>query len=189
MPYKNRPPCSMTHCDKLVNARGLCSMHYYRLRNNGDPNVVQPRRRADCSVPACTAKAWSKSLCSKHLARLQRHGSTDDPRQTVDERFWSKVNKNGPDAPQSWDGAPLDGQCWTWGGSHNETGHGLFFPARREPEGAHRYAYRTLVGSIPDGLFLDHLCRRPSCVNPAHLEPVTPAENTRRGSVARKEIA
>lgn len=45
---------------------------------------------------------------------------------------------------------------------------------------AHRIVYRDLVGPIPDGLTLDHLCLNPRCVNPAHLEPVTRAENARR---------
>jgi hypothetical protein len=38
---------------------------------------------------------------------------------------------------------------------------------------AHRYVYSTLVGAIPKGLQIDHLCRVPRCVNPDHLEPVT----------------
>lgn len=41
----------------------------------------------------------------------------------------------------------------------------------------HRIVYETMRGPIPQGLFLDHLCRVPSCVNPDHLEPVTPREN------------
>lgn len=47
---------------------------------------------------------------------------------------------------------------------------------------AHRLAFETLRGVVPDGLELDHLCRNPSCVNPDHLEPVTHAENVRRSA-------
>lgn len=46
---------------------------------------------------------------------------------------------------------------------------------------AHRAVYEALVGPIPPELELDHLCRNPACVNPAHLEPVTRKENVRRG--------
>jgi hypothetical protein len=63
-------------------------------------------------------------------------------------------------------------------------GHGLFNLGAdndRRPVRAHRFAYENLVGEIPDGLALDHLCRNPRCVNPDHLEPVTHAENVRRG--------
>lgn len=45
----------------------------------------------------------------------------------------------------------------------------------------HRAAYEIAVGSIPESLTLDHLCRIRSCWRPAHLEPVTLAENIRRG--------
>jgi len=50
---------------------------------------------------------------------------------------------------------------------------------------AHRAMYVLMVGAIPDGLMLDHLCRNRACVNPGHLEPVTHAENQRRGVLAR----
>lgn len=50
---------------------------------------------------------------------------------------------------------------------------------------AYRFAYEFLVGPIPDGLELDHLCRVRLCVNPAHLEPVTHAENNKRAGVAK----
>jgi hypothetical protein len=48
---------------------------------------------------------------------------------------------------------------------------------------AHRAVYEILVGDVADGLDMDHLCRTPACVNPAHLEPVTHAVNMRRGKV------
>jgi hypothetical protein len=46
---------------------------------------------------------------------------------------------------------------------------------------AHRAVYETFVEAVPEGLELDHLCRNTGCVNPDHLEPVTHAENMRRG--------
>jgi hypothetical protein len=51
---------------------------------------------------------------------------------------------------------------------------------------AHRFYYEQHVGPIPEGLQLDHLCRNTRCVNPAHLEPVTGAENMRRRVAARR---
>jgi hypothetical protein len=49
----------------------------------------------------------------------------------------------------------------------------------------HRVAYTDAVGPIPDGLTIDHLCRTRTCVNPAHLEPVSLAENIRRAAEHR----
>jgi hypothetical protein len=71
--------------------------------------------------------------------------------------------------------------CWLWVGTrHHKTGHGKFWLNNRTMQ-AHRVAYELLVGPIPDGLTLDHLCRVRACVNPAHLEPVTLEENVARG--------
>jgi len=58
-----------------------------------------------------------------------------------------------------------------------KNGYGQF--GRNEP--AHRAVYRTMVGPIPDGLHIDHLCRNRRCVNPSHLEPVTQKVNSERG--------
>lgn len=75
--------------------------------------------------------------------------------------------------------------CWLWTAGTDGRGYGLFWHGRRGSGGkmhrAHRWAYEVLVGPIPDGLELDHLCRVRPCVNPDHLEPVTHLENVRRG--------
>ena len=70
--------------------------------------------------------------------------------------------------------------CWIWLGVIANTGYGeVRFLGRKWL--AHRLSYENFVGPIPDGLVIDHLCRQPSCINPAHLEPVTIGENVRRG--------
>lgn len=66
--------------------------------------------------------------------------------------------------------------CWEWTGSLNPAGY-----ASWKNRAAHRTVYEMLVGPIPKGLVLDHLCRNTACVNPAHLEPVTNKTNILRG--------
>lgn len=78
--------------------------------------------------------------------------------------FWSNVP----------DHLPGD-VCWPWQGRSNADGYG-----RWGKRLAYHVLYETLVGPVPDGLQLDHLCRNRICVNPAHLEPVTQRENCLR---------
>jgi hypothetical protein len=72
------------------------------------------------------------------------------------------------------------GGCWEWRGAITTDGYATLSIAGRTVY-AHRFSYESLVGSIPDGLVLDHLCRVRHCVNPQHLEAVSNAENVRRG--------
>jgi len=70
--------------------------------------------------------------------------------------------------------------CLNWTGGKTSAGYGKI---RRDGKfiGTHRAMYEIFAGPIPEGLHLDHLCRNRACANVAHLEPVTPQENTARG--------
>lgn len=72
------------------------------------------------------------------------------------------------------------GECSEWTGSLTRGGYGQIRISGRL-QYVHRVSYEAANGEVPPGLFLDHLCRNRRCVNPAHLEPVTCLENTRRG--------
>jgi hypothetical protein len=88
---------------------------------------------------------------------------------TVEERFWLKVDKRGPD------------ECWEWTGTSCGRYGRFYIDETMKAFPAYRFSYELLVAPIPDGLVIDHLCRNPACVNPAHLEPVTHGENILRG--------
>ena len=73
-------------------------------------------------------------------------------------------------------------ECWLFNGALTTNGYGqLWDVSVRRARPAHRISYELLVGEIPAGFDLDHLCRVRHCVNPSHLEVCTRKENTRRG--------
>lgn len=158
-----------------------------------------------CAVDGCTQSKSSKGWCAKHYQRWVRHGDPlgnpifnydrATPDTSIEDRFWSKVDKNGP--------VPINradlGSCWIWTRALTSAGYGAFnlpqVDDRRRQDFAHIWSWKRYIGPIPKGYHLDHLCHtvdleycdlgdncpHRACVNyEAHLELVTPGENTMR---------
>ena len=110
----------------------------------------------------------------KHEDKESRVDDTPGPILTFQQReeFWALVEVD-----------MVDGEaCWPWKGAKDSHGYGSFRWSRKpiRQTMAHRIAFILVVGTVPAGMELDHLCRNRSCCNPGHLEPVTKAENLRR---------
>lgn len=107
----------------------------------------------------------------RRCLRCARERYQPRPVRTRAEILWARTR------PDSVTG------CWQWVGSMAVNGYGRYgYPSAY----AHRLMYELIVGPIPEGLVIDHLCRNRGCVNPAHLECVTLAENVKRGAASRR---
>jgi hypothetical protein len=123
-------------------------------------------------VGACnTFPAPNRSPVVPRRGLMPKYKSTPQLAPEQISRFWSKVVV--PDQQSL---------CWNWASTLTSTGYGRasIGTGKREYR-AHRIAYELLVGPIPDGHHIDHLCRNRRCVNPAHMQPVAPRVNVLRG--------
>ena len=106
-----------------------------------------------------------------HYQRLRNHGDSQVKKNARLTPLWERI--------QNYEPEPNTG-CWIWRGACDSSGYAQTFGGGRYLK-VHRVMFEAHRGPIPSGLQLDHLCRVRCCINPAHLEPVTPRENTMRG--------
>lgn len=124
------------------------------------------KRTRTCSFEGCEREQLAKGWCSAHYQQ-RRSGKELKPvrvHQSLEQRFWSKVNKDAT------------GGCWSWEASTSTDGYGQIRVNGRAKT-VHRLSWEWANGAIPDGMFIDHRCHNRRCVNPEHLRLVTNAQN------------
>lgn len=142
--------------------------------------------KTTCSIEECERPRHGKTWCQMHYRRNLYRSSPTAPNLNADPEatFWRKVDKHGPLPEHREDLGP----CWLWEAGISKRGYAKWKPPRTFPIQtyiAHRVSFFLINGPIPvDRPQLDHLCRVRRCVNPDHLEPVTLAENLKRGFAA-----
>lgn len=169
LPFRNGA-CSVEGCDSRRHCRGMCQKHYLRWKHHGsieDPRLSRQAQlqAATCSVVDCgrTPKSLPLGLCDMHYQRMRARGTTDaSVRPSAKERLLSKVRKTET--------------CWVWTGGCDAHGYGQIGIDQKVVY-VHRLAYELMVGKIPSGHQIDHICRNIICVNPGHLRLATIKQN------------
>lgn len=92
----------------------------------------------------------------------------------LEQRFWAKVDKNGPIYPE------LGTRCWLWTAAKQNKGYGVFLfevKPKKKLKLSHRVAYILTIGVLADEIELDHRCHNHACCNPGHLRLATHKQN------------
>lgn len=127
-----------------------------------------------CAIDGCTGRHFGRGWCNTHYARWRRHGGPD-----------VKLTGHGLTLEQRLERFFTRGEgCWLWSGNladgygHIRSGEKMLY--------SHVVMYELNVGPVPEGMSLDHRCRRRRCVNPDHLRPVTTKQNMENLSGANR---
>ncbi len=180
--------CSIEGCERRHEARGLCNMHYLRLRVRGSIGSASAERKPStvtvCFVEGCDALPYAWNMCNPHYLRTKRHGSPFGGQRRVASvpvsvQFVSQTQR-------------LESGCLLWTGRLTPQGYPQ--TSYSGPVAMHRWVYEQSVGPVPAGWTVDHRCHNEDetckggegclhrrCVERDHLEAVPHGLNTMRG--------
>lgn len=127
-----------------------------------------PGQGRPCVVCGLPYKPLRREMCRKHYRRTLANGTPELLRALgVSDQEALRIH-----------GWIVDTKgCWLWKGHVGDDGYGKITRKGRTKR-AHRLAYEVWVGPIPEDMLLRHSCDTPLCINPEHLEPGTPKQNT-----------
>lgn len=179
-------------CQRDLDSNGYCQMHRKQASRNGRITNIQPRQPkpvkpkvAKVKFTRCTAvlggescqrEHFANGYCSMHDSQMKQHGRITNLLPTpsraqahlpAPQRFASRLKPGGDDM-----------NCWEWIGSKKDDGYTRFWD-KGKPHYAHRWAWEYLIGVIPAGMELDHICRNVACVRPSHLQIITRAAHAK----------
>lgn len=168
--------CTVTDCQGVHHATGLCRRHYNRQTTTGStelkPKAPKPKTpRGECDADGCTALKKSPGVpyCSRHESNMKRHGVLEvGIRQggTLIEKFARRVRGNDETG------------CWEWTTMTNDDEYGLFSIGNKKQMKAHRFAWEFFTGTtLTRAVQIHHECENRKCVRPAHLVPVTQGQH------------
>ena len=148
----------------------------------GGEEIMTDRTNNYDALLARESESRERLAKARHAIRLQLGNGSwslndidhilEGGREMNEDRFWAKVNKSG--------------DCWEWIGWKNRWGYGQL-SANKKRHLSHRVSYQMAKGPIPDGMFIDHICRNRACVRPEHLRIVNAKENGENRSGARSD--
>ena len=164
--------CDIANCGKPRLAKGLCPMHYRRLRLTGTTEPKM-RTRPTCKIDGCTRLARSAGWCNTHYERWRRRGKQGDPTTSNQGKADTR-----PDDVRFWERVAItanDDLCWEWQGYRDKKGYGRFGAMGRDFM-APQFSFYLARGRLSD-LHILHSCDNPPCVNPKHLREGTHQEN------------
>ena len=144
-----------------------------------------------CQESPCARKHYARGWCKYHYAQARNHGKLEDRPRTMVPRGATPIQRL---EHHGW--TITESGCWEFDGGRNPDDYGVlavgdYRDGISHPQLAHRVAYSSWVGPIPDGQVVRHTCDNPPCINPAHLVPGTRLDNSadaiERGRLAGRD--